>query len=418
MAKTSIKFYPSLDRKNKKNGKIPFYLRVCSDGKKAEYRLPIEFSESDLIYWSDITQRCLLKDANINRFLNKYEKEYEDLKYSLGYKINTVPPNEIIDKITGRSSQKGNSMVEFFNDVYNEITMKDHEKTSGTKGNYYKALNHLNHFMVASNQVQLQFADIKRDFAESFWEYLLSENIEKKKKRIAPVSARGYTKKIKTYFSIAMRKGKIERNPFDGFKMKGRSPQKEKLTSIHIKRLFTENWNSFTKLEKVVDLFKFCILTGLSGGDALLLKEENLQHFTEDKVFLVGKRCKTGQEYRQFLVSDAIHIIKKYKLDPLVQNSPYLLPQITNQESNKRLKIIAVKIEVPFNCTTHTGRHSFRVMLNEARIADYAVRKLMMGQSAFRDVDGIYNEIREFQLLEARDLIQQYLNQLFSQNGN
>ncbi|MDQ3048768.1 MAG: hypothetical protein M3R27_14555, partial [Bacteroidota bacterium] len=68
---------------------------------------------------------------------------------------------------------------------------------------------------------------------------------------------------------------------------------------------------------------------------------------------------------------------------------------------------------INFNITTHTARHTFRVMLNEANITDASVRKTMMGHSLQRDIDGIYNEVREQQLLEAKHSYQTFLTNLF-----
>jgi len=416
MAKANIKFYPRLDKTSKKTGKTPIYLRGYNNGKKAECRLPIEMTKEEVSYWNEITQRCNLKETNINRFLNKYEKEFEDMKYSVGSKMDILSPNQILDQITGRSTRDNESILEYFNYIYTEVTLLDTDKTEGTKKNYFKALTHFNRFMEVEGKLGLQFLDVAPNFAESFWEYLITENQRFKKKKMSPVSARGYIKKMKTYFSYAIRKGKADRNPFDGLKMKCRSPRKEKLTAIQLKKIFTLSWTSNAKLERAIDLFRFCLLTGLSGGDALGLKPSDLQYYNEKDVFLVGTRKKTNQEYKQFLVSQALEIIKKYKLDVAVQSTRFLLPQISNQESNKWLKLIAIKVDVNFNLTTHSGRHGFRVMLNEAKILDHAVRKTMMGQSLNRDIDGVYNEVRENQLMEARNLYQTFLTNLFTKN--
>lgn len=417
MAKASIKFYPSVDRKGKKDGKIPFYLRVSSNGKKAECRLPIEISENELSFWSEITQRCMLKESNINRFLNKYEKEFEDMKYNLGFQIGTMTPNEIIDKITGRAIKDKETVLEYFQrDVYEKMTLKDVEKSSGTKKNYTKAFNHLKKHLVNEKVSTLHFADIKPDFAQSFLDYLTSEitlnSGEVIKKPMTKVSARGYIKKIKTYFTFAVRSGKLTRNPFDGFTVKGQSPYKEKLTTHQVKKLFTENWNLSPKMERVVDLFQLIVLTGIDIGDLQALTKNNLQYFSDTDVLLTGARAKTSIPYKQFLVSHASDILKKYNLDPIVQSSPFLLPRVSTGDCNKLLKIIAFKIDVPFNLTTKSGRHAFRNLLNEANVVKSDVIKIMMGHTSRRDIDGVYNEVRENKLLEARNLLEIFLKNL------
>ncbi len=192
MAKANIKFYPRLDKTSKKTGRTPIYIRVYNNAQKAECRLPIDLTKEELPYWSDITQRCNLKDANINRFLNKYEKEFEDLKYSLGGKMAYLAPNQILDQITGRASRDNEPISEYFKYIYAEVTQPDADKTEGTKKNYFKALTHFTKFMEVEGKSGLQFIDVSPNFAESFWEYLISENQRLKKKKMSQVSARGY----------------------------------------------------------------------------------------------------------------------------------------------------------------------------------------------------------------------------------
>ena len=78
-----MKFFPHVEKKSKKNGKIPMYMRVISNCKKAESRLPIEVFESEIQNWNKIIQRFENNKSSANRFLTKYEKEFEGLKYSL-----------------------------------------------------------------------------------------------------------------------------------------------------------------------------------------------------------------------------------------------------------------------------------------------------------------------------------------------
>ena len=83
MTKATMKFFPHVEKKSKKNGKIPMYMRVISNCKKAESRLPIEVFESEIQNWNKIIQRFENNKSSANRFLTKYEKEFEGLKYSL-----------------------------------------------------------------------------------------------------------------------------------------------------------------------------------------------------------------------------------------------------------------------------------------------------------------------------------------------
>jgi len=53
--KLSILFFPNTEKTVKKTGKVPMYLRVTLDRKKAEMRLNIEVSPSELKKWDEST---------------------------------------------------------------------------------------------------------------------------------------------------------------------------------------------------------------------------------------------------------------------------------------------------------------------------------------------------------------------------
>lgn len=413
MTKASIKFYPNKEKKSRKNGKIPMYLRIINNCQKAECRLPIEICESELQNWNPIVQRFENNKSNINRFLNKFEQEFEDIKYSFALNINSLTANEIINKVTGNKSKDNSSLSEYFNSQYNKFILSDSEKSEGTKKNYHKALKHLLNYLEYANKRNITFNQVERAFPEQFKEYLLAEIPSIKKSRMSEVSASGNIKKIKTFFKRAVCDGLIERNPFEGFKLKTKSPKKEKLTSMQVRAIYKEDWNN-TTLEKVADIFLFSVFSGLAYSDAMGLKKTTFQKWDEGNVFIHIKRKKTDEDTRIFLVSYALRIIDKYKNEPQVQNQEYALPQICNQVYNRWLKIIACKVGISFNLTSHSARHTFRVMLNEANITDTAVRKTMIGHSLQRDIDGIYNEVREQQLLDAKDLYQMFLDKLFT----
>ncbi|MDQ3047232.1 MAG: site-specific integrase, partial [Bacteroidota bacterium] len=328
-------------------------MRIISNNQKAECRLPVEVCESELPNWNIILQRFENNKSTVNRFLNKYAQEFEDLKYSNSLNIDSFSAAEILNKITGQKKKTDFTVIEYFTKVYNTGILPDKEKSEGTKKNYNKAVNHFIKYFINLEKANILFSEIDRTLPERFKTYLISE-IPKKKTRMSEVSASGYIKKIKTLFDSAISDGLIEINPFTGFKLKTKSPKKEKLTSMQIRAIYLEVWNSKI-IEKAADIFMFSVFSGLAYSDAMNLKKIKLQQWSEGNVFIQIKREKTEVETRLFLVSFALQIIEKYKDDPQVQSNEYVLPRIDNSTYNKWLKIIAYKVGINFNVTTHTA---------------------------------------------------------------
>jgi len=76
--KTSITFYPNSLKKNRKTGKTPMYLRICSQRKKAESRLNAEVSEHDLLKWDLMNMRFSGRNFFVNHLLNSIDKKFQD----------------------------------------------------------------------------------------------------------------------------------------------------------------------------------------------------------------------------------------------------------------------------------------------------------------------------------------------------
>lgn len=409
MSTASIKFYLNKSKKSKKGNKTPIYMRITKNRQKVEYRLPISLNERDINQWDEMQERFIGAQLPNNRFIDKYKSEFNDIAYLTCTKINSLSAKEILNKITGKAKVEVEiSVLQYFTNRYEQFVFKDKEKSIGTKKNYKKALLHFSRYLNASGFMDIKFTEIKKGLGTNFKEYLTSENPEMKKGSMTEVSASGNIKKIKTFFQDAIREGLTDKNPFDGLKLKTRSPKKEKLSSQQVKAIFHEPWGNLA-LEEIADIFMFSVYTALAYSDAQKLKKEELQYWKDGNVYLNTYRQKSKEKVRIFLVKPAIDIITKYKGYAKNGNSGYILPRISNKTYNQYLKIIAVRVGVNFNLTTHTARHTFRLLQNEAKSTDIATIKTMMGQSAKNDIDYVYNDVSERQLLDAKELLEKYL---------
>ena len=123
-------------------------------------------------------------------------------------------------------------------------------------------------------------------------------------------------------------------------------------------------------------------------------------------------RNKTGHSSEQYLCSKAIELIKNFDHDPMCKPQSSLLPQVSNQQFNRELKIIGARAGIPFNITTHHGRHTYRALLDEADVVDPTVINKLMGWSNGNSMDSIYRQVTETRLTRTKNQLEELITNL------
>lgn len=207
-----------------------------------------------------------------------------------------------------------------------------------------------------------------------------------------------YHKFMKLYIHDAMRKDLIDRDPYINFKVeRGKPALRQYLTKEEIEKITNADLPGNT-FDRVRDLFLFQCYTGLAYAD---LNKFDFQKVIErdGKYIIHDIRQKTGEDFYIVLLSKAIDILKKYN---------YLLPLITNQQYNMRLKIVAGAAELSRNLTSHMGRHTYASLVLNQGIS-LEVLKEMMGHSDIRTTQ-IYARMVNKTVEAAYDILEEKLN--------
>lgn len=410
MAKAGITFYPNQRKLNQKTGKIPIYLRITVNRTKAEARIPAEVNSRLLELWNSKLMRFDEQDVFVNKILNKYQNDFDFIILKNCNSINSLTADEIRKELLGERKEKEKSVEEYLSSYYQNRIEKNDSLSLGTKKNYKKAINHLNNFFMYKKIHSLPLSKFDAIYARDFYNYLISSIPEINKRGILECSASVNIIKLKTTFSRAIDDGLIVKNPFSVIKLKKHSVKKEKLNSNEIKLLYNLDLTNFISLEKVRGIFLFSIYTGLAYKDVFELNDSKLQKWNNGQYCLTIKRSKTEVETQQFMVSHAMDVVEDIK-----KFYPYLnktFPAISNQQMNMRLKLLGEKAGITKKLTCHMARHSFRQLIAEAGIRDLATIKMLMGHSRNNDIDSIYHNVTESQLLEAKNKLQTYLDRI------
>ena len=280
----------------------------------------------------------------------------------------------------------------------------------GTKKNYLKAIKHMRSFIIYKRLSNKQVTTVDYKFANEFSNYLMNDHPEIQKYGMTEVSACGIIKKFRTIFKQALNEELISKNPFSQIKLKYKSPPKQRMTIEQFKNII--HFEGFTKTQTpYMQMFYFMALTGTAFLDSQQLTMDNLEE-TDKGLKLMYKRNKTGNSSEQYLCSKAIELIKNFDTRPDVQTSKFLLPQVSNQQFNRELKIIGARAGIPFNITTHHGRHTYRALLDEADVVDPTVINKLMGWSNGNSMDSIYRQVTETRLIRTKNQLEELITNL------
>jgi integrase len=214
-----------------------------------------------------------------------------------------------------------------------------------------------------------------------FVEYLIYE-ID-----LSPNTLATRNKHIKAFFKFCESDLELKVNEFyKKIKPKTIEVPKIHLTERELKLI--EDVEVGDDLERVKDFFLFACYTGRRYSELASLTHSNIttnERGIRIMTFFEEKKIDKGSVVLA-LNDNAIKIVDKYKFNPIRNNGKYLLPELTNQTINKRVKklgqiarvnqptekieyihgvpqrIIVPKFEL---ITTHTARHTYATLSNE-----------------------------------------------------
>lgn len=194
-----------------------------------------------------------------------------------------------------------------------------------------------------------------------------------KRKNYTQSTVASYHKYMKVYINEALRLELISRNPYDSIKIdQGKPGVRKYLNPEELASLESCNIPS-KSISKVRDMFIFQCYTGLAYSD-LRKFDFHLVEQRGQRYILHDVRKKTEQDYYIVLLSPAMEILRKYD---------YILPIMSNEQYNMRLKLVAEYAGINKNLTSHMGRHTFATLSLNSGIK-IEVLAQMMGHSDIR----------------------------------
>lgn len=351
----SINQYPAI--------RLVFDRRRQSTTKK-EGKIEVEISLQRKRKWISTGVKVLKKnwDCETSNVIGRLDAVELNMKIDLSVKpirkfLNKLMLDEKpfswdeLDRLLEKKSA-GDSFISFVEDYAK--TRKDIKES--TRKNHLKLVNALRQYKKI-----VSFDDLTKYNILDYDRWLHS----RKEYRQATIAS--YHKFLKIYVNEALRRELITENPYLGIKIdRGKSALRKYLTDDELEAV--ENVELKTdSLNKVRDLFVFQCYTGLAYADLSKFDFRKVVN-RSGKYILHDTRQKTGEEFYIVLLSKAIDILRKYD---------YVLPVITNQQYNLRLKLVSQYAGLDKELTSHMGRHTYATMCLNSGIQIEVLAKMM-----------------------------------------
>lgn len=351
-AKVSVLFYAKKS-KAKNNSRVPIYLRITVNGKRAEFSTG---KDVEISKWSSAQNRLKGNSEEartINKYLDILQSNVLVLENKLVLSRESFDATDIKNLLTGAKTTE-----RFLIPIFEEHNSKmekliGKEYAIATLKNFKTCLAHLKEFLWKFHKKSdINIQKLEPSFLNDFDFFLRT------KSNINNNSAVKHTKNLSKILKICYQNNWIEKDLAIYYKGKFNEVNVNFLTDEEIDLIRNKEFSG-KGLNLVRDMFIFSCYTGLAYIDIYNLTKEQLSIGIDGSLWIITNRQKTGNASNIPLLPVAEEIIKKYENHPLVPNSGKLLPVYTNQKINEYLKTIAENCGINKKLTFHCARHTF-----------------------------------------------------------
>lgn len=349
------------NRKNKvdKNGLAAIFLRITIN------RTPYYLSTGIKIipgHWDNKRQEV----KKNNKYWHEYNTAIYDKKNIIeDYFARCISENKEPKYIEVKELFNKTPSVGLVSFIENEMKLRKDISLS-TYNSHKAQLNKLKQF-----KSEIDFKDVDYNLLQNIDNFLISLGNSKN-------TIWKFHKCIKTYINIAIKKGVIEKNPYDNYQVKYVQTKRTMLTFAELKRFEEIEIKKDVKgeFELVKDKFLFGCYTGLRISDIHNLKINDIS-FEGNNCYLSIRMVKTMKyinlPLHELFNGKAIDIINKY----YQKRNTFLFPKQSEQHINRYLKTLASNANINKNITFHVSRHTFGSCLAEITGDPFIIMELM-----------------------------------------
>ncbi|MEK6480144.1 site-specific integrase [Catalinimonas sp. 4WD22] len=399
----SILFFVKKHRVSK--GEVPIYVRITVNGNRVDLSIKRKVL---LDRWDE--RRGLAKGnkqdiKSLNIYLEQVRNQLFDCHHQIEKERKLLTAEAIKNRYIGRD-ERGKTLKELIE--YHNEEMKD-ELAWGTRKNYYTTQRYVYEFLMKKlNTSDLYLDELNYKFIKDFEKYIKNRIPDGHQKPCTQNGAMKHIERLKKMVNLAVKEEWLDKDPFIKFKLKFEKKERGFLSQAELLRIANKHFN-IERLEQTRDIFIFCCYTGLSYADAYHLTSQSIVIGLDRKLWIHGKRKKSGEQYKVPLLPIAKGIVEKYQDHPMTRVTGKVLPVYTNQKTNAYLKEIAVLCQVKKNLTFHLARHTFATTVTLANGVPIESVSKMLGHTSLRTTQ-VYAKVVEQKLSEDMGKLEAKLN--------
>lgn len=402
-AKISVLFYAKKS-KTKSNLRVPIYLRITVNGKRAEFSTG---KDVEISKWSSAQNRLKGNSEEaraINKYLDILKSNVLVLENKLALSRESFDAIDIKNLLTGANTTE-RYLIPIFEEHNSKIEkLLGKEYAPATLKNFKTCLAHLKEFLWKFHKKSdIDIQKLEPSFLNDFDFFLRT------KPNINNNSAVKHTKNLSKILKLCYQNNWIEKDLVIFYKGKFQEVNVNFLTEEEIKTIKNKDFIG-SGLNIVRDIFIFSCYTGLAYIDIFNLTKEQITIGVDGNLWIITNRQKTGINSNIPLLPIAEEIIKKYENHPLVSNSGKLLPVYSNQKVNEYLKTIADNCNINKKLTFHCARHTFATTVTLSNNVSMESVSKMLGHKSIKTTQH-YAKILYKKVSEDMNNLKKILNQ-------
>lgn len=399
---SSIKLLLRKDKINQK-GESPLYLRITKDRRSKYVSLQIRIKPEQWDEKKDRVRRSHPNSVRLNNYLQQKLAEASAAALEQG-DLATFSLQRVATQV------KDDSPVDFFAFFEQEL---ERRLKAGKVHHYRKGKSVLKKLRKFWSRPTLPFTSISVSFLKSFKAHLQEVYQNKHNSILTDIKA------MRKIYMDAIDEGLVgeENNPFTKFKMTWEETQKPYLTEEQLARVEQLPLVPGSNLDHHRNMFVFSTYVGgLRISDVLQLRWRN---FTGTHIELLIQ--KTGNPLSIKVPGKALKILDQYQL-PKPHPEAFIFPVLklkadevdplkvfkaissATAYTNKELKEIGKRTEIPFSFSFHTARHTWATRALRKGMRIEYVSKLM-GHKKLKTTQ-VYAKIVSEELDKAMDVFE------------
>lgn len=394
--KTRVNFSFFVKRHNAlKNGELPIYMKITANGTYKNISTGQSTPAKKWISKAGKVEGNSTKVKAVNRALEKFKNEFEDIYTTLTESRKPITPMSIIAAFHGQTTEV--TLMELFHEHnINMHSLIGKKFTESTYRKYDFALRHVQNYLnylhrndksyygvLKTNTindescVDITISDINHKFITDFEQYMIEV------RSCAHNTIVRYIKQVKKIVNIALNREIINDDPFRRFRIGYKKTHKDFLTQDELDKLINKQFKN-DRLQIVKDCFLFSCFSGLSHIDLYNLRPQNIVLGTDGEKWISMHRQKTGTASNIPLLPIPERIIEKYQFHPRCTENDKLLPVFSVQKVNAYLQEIADTCGIEKHLTSHVARHTFATTVTLSNNVPIESVSKMLGHTDIR----------------------------------